>query len=692
MAADLSSLTDAQLQAMYGGGSAAPGAPAAPANPLASMSDADLQALHDRLTNVQGEGRISDVPSGNLATDIPRYLGTATANVIAGAASLPRTVAQGVDWLGNKAGSLVGYQPPSAENALASIPSPGNPGYPLFPDFQTARDVALRGMGATEIVPQTFGERRALDATTGAIGGMLGGPAAVIPSAAGSAVAGTLAESFPNHPLAAAMLGLPVGAFAGKTLMSAPQRVGAMLADTGATEPYGAFTRQGLPTDLAGTATGSPGLLWAEKIAARMPGSEATLGDARSNLLNAWQDRLENVAASMGTASTPQEVGTSLQGAARDWLSNFKDSTGKLWQDFYTKVPQDTPIETTNYKGALDNVLGNFAGAPASGGVLQPGTVKSLSDALGVDLKSGTTLPWEAVKNIRSSIGEKIENPQTVADTSQAALRQIYGGLTRDMETGAGNVSPDALSSFYRANSATAAGHDLLDNYLNPVLKAQTPEQATQYAFGQARQGGTRLGALTFNLPSAAGDMSGYALRTLGGTTPEAPLVPNEMAGGRPSALATALMGRKPAMSPEAQAVLFPNAGTQADISDLATAAKAMQPAEKDLANSPTATHQMRGLGRLITAIELSKEGGELAGTPGRVAGFAGGFMAPNIMGRAAQATALNPYLSSLYGRDIPMQPASPSLLARTMMAPALSQPIPRPALMAPATSASSGP
>ena len=89
---------------------------------------------------------------------------------------------------------------------------------------------------------------------------------------------------------------------------------------------------------------------------------------------------------------------------------------------------------------------------------------------------------------------EKLENPQTVSDTSQAALKQLYGGLSQDMQSGAANVSPDAFASFIKANAATAAGHNVLESYLNPILNASSPETAAQHAMAQARQGGDRLG------------------------------------------------------------------------------------------------------------------------------------------------------------------------------------------------------
>lgn len=632
-------------------------------------------------------------PSGDFMTDVGRRVGTGAANAIAGALSLPNLAAQGIDYVGG----LVGAQP-WAQKSLESIPDPsgrmmpnGSP-LPAFPDFQTAQNLAFQSTGGTEYQPETWAGRRLQDVINGVMSAtpttaLVSGPRAALaalPATMGAAATGgQAAELKPDHPIIAATLGAIPGAALGQAMMNAPQRLMSLARGGQTTEPYGAFARLGLPTDLAGTTTGSPGLSYAEKLAARMPGSEGPVAQARDKLITAWQNKLDNVASSMGTATTPTEAGLTLQSDAQNWLKNFKQQSSDLWNKFYAKVPPGTPASVQGYQSALQNVLGAFPGAPNSAGILQPGTVANLSKALGVDLAaSGGTLPIETIKSMRTAIGERLENPTTIADTSQAALRQLYGGLSNDIQTAAASVSPDALTAFHRANGFTAAGHDLLDNHLAPIIKAATPEQATQYAMQQARLGGSRLGAVTFALPNAAGDLGALALRTAA-TNEESP-----------TALATAMLGRKPIYSPEAQNVLFPNPQTKADIADLAATGRAMQPFAKDLANSPTATRQTRDLGRVMAAIEMARTGHELGGVPGMVLGGAAGLLSPDLMGKLAQATALNPYAAALMGKNIPMPAQSPGRLARAIMAPTLGHSIPvvQPELAAPATSASSTP
>src|SRR5260221_384659 len=130
--ADLSAMSDADLQALH----AQLTAPA-PTADLSGMSDAELQALHSQLGGVTHP--ISG-PTGDLTVDIPRRLGTGAATAMAGFLSLPNTAAKGIDWLGGL--TTGGTQGPWAEKALGSIKAPGSPD-PLFPDFQTAKNMAF---------------------------------------------------------------------------------------------------------------------------------------------------------------------------------------------------------------------------------------------------------------------------------------------------------------------------------------------------------------------------------------------------------------------------------------------------------------------------------------------------------------------------------------------------------------------
>jgi hypothetical protein len=514
-------------------------------------------------------------------------------------------------------------------------------------------------------------------------------------------------------------------------LLSTGTRLAANVAGAAPNSTYAAYTRLNVPTNLAGDVTGDPGLQFAQKFAGSMPGSEVAVKQASDNAVNAWQDALHATANKLGPAVTAQEAGSALQQGAKNWLQNFQNTSDSNWKSFHTIVPSTTPVEVPAFKSALADVLQDYGGADELAKVLQPGLARQLQGALNDEIapppapaarvsglldssgdpiriepspqdmasyfqavQGSGKLPWQAVAAVRTAIGEKIQSPMLISDTSQAALKRLYGGITQDMKSTAQNIdsnavqaagdlaydgainsgldeeaaqeakdqatqkaqdAPGALALFNNANNYTKTGHQFLADHLNGILQATNPEQATQFALAQARLGGSRLAALQSAMPQQFGNLAAYQMRALAGGE-ESPVSFN-----------TALNGKRPAISPEAQSVMFGNPAVSQPFQDLQTVGHAMKETAKKANSSGTAAHETRGFGKLLTAIELSRQGREIAGTPGAVAGGALGFFAPNILGKAAQLTALNPMLSKFYSVPNPVTFSAPGLLARNV-------------------------
>ena len=101
-----------------------------------------------------------------------------------------------------------------------------------------------------------------------------------------------------------------------------------------------------------------------------------------------------------------------------------------------------------------------------------------------------------------------------------------------------------------------------------------------------------------------------------------------------------------------------------------------MMAVEKDLANSPTATHMQQSMwSRMMAAGEMGKLGADIGGTPGRVIGAGVGFMAPHLLqGQASGFLAYNRLMSRLYGQNLPLSLSQPGLVNRMMIGGAVGQ------------------
>jgi hypothetical protein len=576
--------------------------------------------------------------TGSLLTDAPRFAGTAGVNALAGFLSLPRGAAQAVDWAAGK----LGYHPGASE-AVGRLQG-NDAGDPLFPDYGTARNMMFNTFGNTEYQPTSAAGRLGMAGATALAGGA-DNPRSWPGLFAGGAAAQEGADLFPNHPIAGALGGFAIGSGAANAIGSTAGRMAAMPFSNG-TEVYQAYRNQGIPTTLAGDVTQHPTLQFAQAYASKMPGGEGVIQDASQAAVDAWKAAVNRNAAALGTSSTIQDAGTALQGAAKSWLQDSKQQSNTNWANFKVQVPGSTPVPVTNFQNTLQQIGQQWGGADNLSKVLQPKMAAQLQDALSADMVNGA-LPWQALQSTRSRIGEMLESPDPIADTGKAALKQMYGALSQDMQAGAASVSPSALNAFNKANAYTSGMHALIDDHLQPILNTTNPEQAAQYALSQARIGGSRLAAIDAALPGQGQNLGGMVLQ--------------QAAQNGPGRFPAAMADNK--ISPQAQAVMF---GPQAQgVQELATAAQAMKNTAAMANHSNTAVTQARGVQRLMAMKELAEMGHGIAGTTGAVAGGAIGMMSPEIMGTAARLLATNPVLARIYSTPPLLPLASSGALTR---------------------------
>lgn len=538
-------------------------------------------------------------PSGSEATDWGRRLATAGTDALGILLSTPRSIASGIDWLGNKVGVNVG-----ADQALGSVQTPGSSGVPLFPDPAAAKEMAYQTTGATEYAPSTTAGRWLQAGLTAVPLGVTGGVKALVPSLVGGATGEAAAEMFPEHPILARILGFMTGArvTSGATNAVANQ-VGMR---TGLAQPsdlYQSYERQGVPVT---TDTGA-----AE---------------------NAYQTAAEKTAAKLGPSATQAEAGQALQTSASDWLNNtFKPTADAKWTAFRQQVPPTTQIPVGQFQSALNGVTQNFGGADNLAKALQPGLAAKLQEALKQDISPNGTLSWQAVQSTRSALGELLSSGQPIADASQAAIKRLYGALSDDMRNGANAAGPQAASAFNDANAYTATGHVLLDGPLGKIITAPNPENAAQYALAQIRQGGGRLGAINFAVPGAGTDLGASIIR--------------QAAENGPDALARRLA----AISPGARNELFGGAGTQQDVGDLVDVARSLRQT-----GAQYAAHAPSDTSRMVGAMEGYRLGHEWTGSPyGGAAGAVAGFAAPGVLNAIPRLTAGNRLMTQIYQPNV---------------------------------------
>lgn len=262
----------------------------------------------------------------------------------------------------------------------------------------------------------------------------------------------------------------------------------------------------------------------------------------------------------------------------------------------------------------------------------KPGRAGPFS-GLGVVDDSPPTLPFEAVKKLRTSVGTELSNNALVQDAPKAQWKQLYGAMSGDIQDAATTAGPQASSAFNRANDFTRASVGRMER-VAPVVDKPSPEQAFQALNRSLAENTSTFQAVKKTLPEGArGDFAGTVIERLGKANPGQ----QDATGGAwsPETFLTNWNRMAPASRDELLSG-FPNAAqVKADIQKVADAASLMRGNSKLWAN-PSGTSANAAARTTLGAIGV---GGALAPfglvNPMVPLAAAGGVGTANLIGRA---------------------------------------------------------
>jgi len=527
---------------------------------------------------------------------------------------------------------------------------------------EVENDATQKGIiNRPDLAPQNATERYTKAISRG-VGGIapfaLAGPAGLLATqGAGAGAAGQAAEDANLSPRMQFLASLAGGMGAGGALNLGARAARAAAGDF--TPTAAAYKEAGITPKLAGNITDSPGMKWIQQRAAESPLTMGKMKNAANSEISDFSDAAEKIASKYGTSQTLQDAGSALQANFDKWLTDFKNQSGQKWGKVDNLIGKSTPAYMPNTQQVLYGIKGSAPLNPSAQSFLTSPLAKQIdgivSDTMGsnspnpymiqgINSPQENPLTWDTLKQIRSRVGEYLENPQTISDAGTAQAKQLYGALSRDMENTINFLPTNyagrdkVIQAFKEANAYTANGHDFIDNVGSNIQNAK-PEEAARFALSQSKLGGTNLQAIRQNLPDGADELAAYTIRDAKMAQPGA----QNAAGDRVSpARWLTQMGPRGKLSPEVQTALFDDPDDQAAISNLNTVASSMKDTEA-LANT-SKTASANTIGNMVTGAEGGAAAGyAFGGTPGAILGAAGGAALPVVSPAALAKLATSP-------------------------------------------------
>lgn len=255
-----------------------------------------------------------------------------------------------------------------------------------------------------------------------------------------------------------------------------------------------------------GQATERPYLMGAESLLAKAPGGAGVMGRTAIAQQEGIGGRVEDLANQLSTKTGPMVAGRAIdRGVTGEggFLESFRAKSGELYANVDKFIPPQSPIKAPRTQAILAQAASPIPGAVNLSAMLSNPKLAGIREALEQDLTTNNgVIPYEALKQVRSKVGEMISDSGLVTDIPTKALKRLYGALSDDMGLAVQKTgNPQAVQAFTRANSHFRAGMDRIE-VLNSVLGRQGgPEAVFNAALSGSREGATKLRAVMQSLP-----------------------------------------------------------------------------------------------------------------------------------------------------------------------------------------------
>jgi hypothetical protein len=182
----------------------------------------------------------------------------------------------------------------------------------------------------------------------------------------------------------------------------------------------------------------------------------------------------QRIVSGLGRPMSPDGAGDALQSGLKEAVERFQERSTALYNKVDARVPPAARFEIPNTQAAVAATKEGFEANPL------------LAEELGLNRwnaimqeSARAGVPWQALKQFRSSVGKAIGNPRgALADEDLGRLKALYGALTEDMTEAAKSAGNGAYGAWQSANNFYRNGAQRIERSLDGTITAKSPERA----------------------------------------------------------------------------------------------------------------------------------------------------------------------------------------------------------------------
>lgn len=465
--------------------------------------------------------------------EIGRQLGLTLRAGAQGAVTLPAMLSDAVTGVLNEGldaalGEGQGFRFQKAQAALGKVMSAAGVPEPEGATERVVQDVGSAMTGAGTFVKGGQVAAESARPLVAAVGEKFAaGPGLQVASAAtGSGAAGVVREEGggAGAQMAAGIAGalVPGGApYAARSAVRGMMR-GGEAGRVRAEENLNLFRAAGTEPTLAQATEGRVARA-AESYLAKAPGGAGVIAKKAQQQADEMAARVEEITSKLSSDATAAGAGESIMKAMQGFKAGFKSIQERLYNKLDQHIPENTPIGVGNTEFALKQLNADIPGAPNLSEWFKNARIKGIDKALYADLEQATaagTLPYQAIKKLRTLVGNEIADSSFVSDVPRGKWSALYGALSDDLGEAAKKAGPQAEQSWQWANQFTKTQLARMEE-LSTVLSKDAPERVFQSALSGTAQGDTIVRRVVSAMPkSERRNFAGAVLQRLGRATP----------------------------------------------------------------------------------------------------------------------------------------------------------------------------
>lgn len=335
------------------------------------------------------------------------------------------------------------------------------------------------------------------------------------------------------------------------------------------------FDRVGVDPVLAGV--GGPNT---QRLAQTLGGNLVTSGPinrAAQAARTQTSEAVDRVAGQYGETVGRDAAGRAISGAAESAANRLRQEGGELYAPINALEQNANPISLTNSAQSIQNSLSIFQTPELRDWFSRNAT--DLTQFRDVLSRANNEVTFAEARQLRSIVGNMLNDPQVFNSRSQSGLRSLYGALSDDIAEGARTLGgEEAASALSRADSFYSASRNRADNLLRQFYQGRagrdvTDAEAYNLLLSAAKTRGNRSSSNTVRqfrdsvTPDEWNDIGAGVIRTLGGE-------------GDQFSIARFASAYEE-LTPEARRILFGGSGREEQFADLNALARVARQQER---------------------------------------------------------------------------------------------------------------